>query len=520
MDIHRTLGPIATIVSFLSVLPAAAPASPSAVAAAVTPLVRVSITLKYRHAAELQALIRAQGDESSPLFRHFVQPSAFERYFAPAQFDYERVQRSLARAGYSVVKTFANRLLVDALAPPSVAAHIPADVADAVSAVSIGRALPPGSGQARQAYAGLRKSESGSSSSVPFFGPDGGYGPLVFTEAYALATLEGFTGTGRTAGYVMNEDFRDSDVASYLSYFNVTRTGPATVRVLIDGSQPGQFGLTSTMDAETLVSLAPGAGLYLYLVSSSTDTGQLLDAFNQAVVDDQVDSLDTSVGFCEFGYPQFATQTATVEQQAVAEGITFYAPTGDLGAFAYGCSNQISVDAPSILPESIGVGGTMLHVNPSTGRETSERGWRDLYGASGGGVSVVYPLPSYQSNTKHVIRTGRNEPDIAFDASPATGESAYYRGAFAGPVGGTALSAAIFGAVATETAQAEGSRLGFFNPGLYLAWQRCGYGNGDCFRDIVKGSNYLYRAGRGYDQVTGIGAIQGVPLAATLRFGG
>ena len=41
---------------------------------------------------------------------------------------------------------------------------------------------------------------------------------------------------------------------------------------------------------------------------------------------------------------------------------------------------------------------------------------------------------------------GRNLPDLAFDASPYTGESLYYDGRFQGPIGGTSLSSPIFAA--------------------------------------------------------------------------
>ncbi|MGA8716462.1 MAG: hypothetical protein WB557_00520, partial [Solirubrobacteraceae bacterium] len=55
-----------------------------------------------------------------------------------------------------------------------------------------------------------------------------------------------------------------------------------------------------------------------------------------------------------------------------------------------------------------GVGGTSLTTNPTTGARASETVWNDGTGtgASGGGVSSIWPMPSYQSGAPgflHVI---------------------------------------------------------------------------------------------------------------------
>ena len=74
-----------------------------------------------------------------------------------------------------------------------------------------------------------------------------------------------------------------------------------------------------------------------------------------------------------------------------------------------------------------------MTVNSQTGFETSEIGWADSSGATGGGVSVVFKkVPMYQRHVKNIIKGGRNLPDIAFDASPFTGESWYVEGRWNG----------------------------------------------------------------------------------------
>ncbi|MBV9647656.1 MAG: hypothetical protein JO043_09350, partial [Candidatus Eremiobacteraeota bacterium] len=160
-----------------------------------------------------------------------------------------------------------------------------------------------------------------------------------------------------------------------------------------------------------------------------------------------------------------------------------------------------SVGVPTSTPHNISVGGTDLSVD-SSGHETSEIGWD----GTGGGVSVIFPLPSYQKKVKNIIPKGRNLPDVAFDALNA---SYYFDGTWAGPIGGTSLSSPIFGATLTEIDQVENSRAGYFNVTLYKTWLAHGYGKGthSYFRDITQGSIPPYQAGPGYDQMSGIGAM-------------
>jgi len=118
-------------------------------------------------------------------------------------------------------------------------------------------------------------------------------------------------------------------------------------------------------------------------------------------------------------------------------------------------------------------------------------------------------LPKYQKGVTNIITTGRNLPDLSFDASPSSGESFYYDGAFQGPIGGTSLASPIFGAGLTIMDQMMKSRAGYFGPTLYATWAKNGYGAGKklYLRDITTGTIGAYSAGPGYDQMTGIGAI-------------
>jgi len=514
-------------------------------------LVRIAVVLRYRHDAELDALVEAQGDPESSLYTHFLSPAQFRNYFSPTASDYGRVVTALQRGGFTIAKTFDNRTVVDAAAPAPIAAKffgtdihrvltpdagirftnvragtVPAQIDDVVLGVfgldtvrrmhAAHEFLPRGA--ARPVPPNLRKD------TPPLFGPDGGYGPQIFINSYDLPSGSGTTGTGRFTGMVGDADFLESDLTGYLAYFGVTRTGPATTRVLVDGGPPQGDGapdsVEATLDAETLVSLAPGTSLYSYEAPPSSTLMYFVDMYNQIVSDNKVDTVNTSYSECETAFiPTFPKAADAVEKQGSALGITFHSATGDYGIDTYGCNFQ-SVGTPADTPHNIAVGGTRMAVNEQTGFETSEVGWNDPgCCATGGGVSVVFKLPHYQKKVQNIITSGRNIPDLAFDASPYTGESFYYAGQFQGPIGGTSLASPIFGASLTEIDQLKNKRAGSFNGRLYRTWLANGYSKGSTlyFRDIVSGSIPPYEAMPGYDQMSGIGAMLVGNFAGVLR---
>jgi len=64
--------------------------------------------------------------------------------------------------------------------------------------------------------------------------------------------------------------------------------------------------------------------------------------------------------------------------------------------------------------------------------ETTWNGGSVSAGAGGGGKSVIWPIPSYQSGVVSVASQGsttmRNVPDVALDADPNTGYAIYFNG--------------------------------------------------------------------------------------------
>jgi kumamolisin len=145
----------------------------------------------------------------------------------------------------------------------------------------------------------------------------------------------------------------------------------------------------------------------------------------------------------------------------------------------------------------------------------SEVVWNDGTdgGATGGGISDVFGLPTWQQNAKVPPsvnaggRVGRGVPDVAGDADPQTGYDILVDGS-SGVVGGTSAVAPLWAALVARLNQTAPQPLGFLNATLYA--------NPAAFHDIVSGNNGAYSAGPGWDACTGLGSPNGAKLAALL----
>ena len=146
---------------------------------------------------------------------------------------------------------------------------------------------------------------------------------------------------------------------------------------------------------------------------------------------------------------------------AAALGITVCVAAGDNGSSDGVSDGQPHVDFPASSPNALGCGGTKLLADPATGAISSEVVWNETAsneGATGGGVSDQFPLPSWQANAgvparPRVLRqrrvsgsSGRGVPDVAGNADPTTGYQIYSDGQ-AQVVGGTSAVAPLWAAL-------------------------------------------------------------------------
>ena len=227
--------------------------------------VMLAVTLHYRHEAELSRLVDAQSDPSSPYFGRFLNNQQFNAYFAPSSDDYDRVGRALQRAGFRITGTYDNRTLLDVAGPASAAnkyfnteIHTVYQLGHGLRYANARPAITPAEIQndvvAISGFDNLNKAQfdyvrgrpqpvSPDNVGGPLHGPDGGFGPIALATGFDFPVQHGFDGTGHAVANVAGT-VKNSDIASFASFFGVTRTGKIH-RTIIEGSgqwNPGDVG--------------------------------------------------------------------------------------------------------------------------------------------------------------------------------------------------------------------------------------------------------------------------------------
>jgi kumamolisin len=316
--------------------------------------------------------------------------------------------------------------------------------------------------------------------------------------------------------------YSPADLSKYWSQLNLTKT-PTVSAVSVGNGSNNPTGDPDGPDAEVMLdieltgAIASGAKIVVYF-AENTDAG-FLNAITTAIHDS---TNNPSVVSISWGGPESSwTQQAMMSmdeafQAAAAMGVTVCVAAGD-GGSTDGVDDGLNhVDFPASSPNVLACGGTQLVASGNT--ITSETVWNQLAnneGATGGGISAVFPLPSWQdgagvpvsANPSHNV--GRGVPDVAGDADPTTGYVILVDGQ-SGVIGGTSAVAPLWAGLIVRINQRVGKPVGFINPLLYEPAK-----TGDC-SDIILGNNGAYSAGPGWDACTGLGSPIGMQIAASL----
>jgi subtilase family serine protease len=433
--------------------------------------------------------------------------------------------------------------------------------------------------------------------------------PGDFATIYNVQPLytAGFTGTGQSIAIVGQSTVSATDLANFRSAAGLTPKVPQYILYPSTSTAtrcPGDEG-ESDLDLEWSGGVASNANIifvYAGLLSGETcgqnRTYSVWDALQQAVDNNYAPVISTSYGFCEpqlpTGFPQTVQGWA---QQANAQGQTIMAASGDDGAAD--CDNGvtsatqgIAVDVPASIPEVTGMGGTEFtgdsagtvsggnaagdppYWSGTTGSKDAissaleyipEEAWNDTaenlaanppgtIAAAGGGASILFSKPTWQTGTGVPNDTKRNVPDLALTTSPdhdgylfcsedgsngalQTTCAVGFRDSAGGNlavVGGTSAAAPTFAAITALLNQylvtngfQTTAGLSNMNPNLYYI----AAGNPGALHDVTSGNNivpctnpspncpatapfqYGFSAGVGYDQVTGLGSVNADALA-------
>jgi subtilase family serine protease len=398
------------------------------------------------------------------------------------------------------------------------------------------------------------------------------YTPAQIYSAYGVDALhaEGTTGKGQTI--VIVDSYGSPTVQKDLDQFSDTFGLPrTTIKIIypngtppfnnsVDGS-PVNWAFETSLDVQWAHAIAPDAKIVLVAANPAETEGvqgfpsifkgeqMAINAYPGAV-------LSQSFAVTEQSFNSAANvQVArfdSVYQKAIDNHVTVLGSSGDFGTENTDKQGRVypypTVTWPSSDPLVTSAGGTWLQYgwtwNPSSPGDISfqttpgsrtEAVWNEPYFgvATGGGLSVLFPTPGFQSGISQSLLNGaRGLPDLSWNAAVNGGVLVYtsFPGARVGwhIVGGTSASSPQLAALVALTNQladaSSKAHVGYLNPLLYKL-------SSSDFNDIVPqtfnavtlADNGIYGSGipgmavtSGYDLSTGFGSPKAYQLVHDL----
>ncbi len=515
------------------------------------------VTLAPRDQSGLTSFIASLSNTASPNYHRFLTPREFAHRFGASSSSVAAVRSYLLGYGLHVGSLSTGRLVLHVTGTttqiahafsarvetvrgtdgviaaqlatngtfPSALAHDVAGVAGLTSVVRPSTNLVHPHSRSHAVVPQACPNDGGELSTTP--NSLGGYTALQEAQLYGVTPqwAAGNVGTGQTIALYELSAYDPSDLATFFQCYSLN---PTITPVSVDGGPTGTYDDEPTLDIEQAAALAPGATFEVYQ-GPNNSTGPL-DTYTQIADDDTASIVSTSWGTCESDPQGDPSAEQPIFEQMSAQGQTVVSAAGDAGSSDCNgiTNNSLAVDDPASQPFVTGVGG--LPVNSIS--PLNETVWNTPVksgnaGAGGGGVSVLWTRPTWQSAPGiPASETMRLVPDLSALADPNTGFIQYFTGTGAGlchkncaagwnSIGGTSVGAPLVSALVAVAAQSCGvSRLGFINPSLY-AMASTG------FVDVTTGSNDLYgvggySAGPGYDEASGLGSPNGAGFFAGL----
>jgi pseudomonalisin len=551
-----------------NVHPALAHAVSEAAVNANFPMEHMILLLQPESAQQvaLDQLVVQQHDPQSSQYHKFLTPDQYAARFGVSQNDIDRITGWLGQHGFRVEEVTANHLSIvfsgDAYAVQnafktevkqyslngemhhanSSDPQIPAALSDVVKGVvklhdfhtrSFSQGLRPVGDLSKPLYT--------ASPSTHYLAP-GDWATIYNVRPLYSSNL---TGTGQSIAVVGRSNVKMSDIQSFRSQFGLPVNNP-TVTVA-QGTDPGFTSdgdaTEATLDVEWAGAIAPQAQVK-FVISASTSTADGIDlAAMYAVNHNVAPILSVSFGSCE---AEMGTELAfynTLWQQAVSQGISVFVSAGDSGAA--GCDGagasigtQRGINGMCSSPYATCVGGTEFKEGSNSGlywlggnnpvlgtaqsyipevvwNESGTNGGSGLV-AGGGGASIQWPKPAWQSGNGVPADGHRDVPDLAVSAAGHDGYLIFYNGALSVVSGTSASSPSLASFFAIINQKYNGSH-GNLNPVLYELAIKQGQGGGAVFHDIASGNNSVpgiagYVAGAGYDLASGLGSIDALQL--------
>ena len=369
--------------------------------------------------------------------------------------------------------------------------------------------------------------------------------PDDFATIYDVTRLynENIKGTGQKLAIMGQTDIMLSDIATFRSMYGLPANTPE-VRLV-----PPDPGVSQDDLPEADLDLEWSGSVARYATIIYVNSNDVFVSLTQAIDEAYAPVISMSYGLCENADIIDLPIYRGLALQANSEGITWLNAAGDTGAAD--CEDQdaviaqdgLAVDAPGSVPEVTSMGGSEFNegsgnywsnTNSATGASAlsyiPERVWNDTDigyglqgGAGGGGTSIFFPKPVWQTAPGVPSNSFRNVPDVSIAASPNHDGYFIYTGGMLEIIGGTSIGGPTMAGIVTllneylvsTGAQAQPG-LANINPQLYRLAQTSGV-----FHDISVGNNEVpcvigspdctngsfgYSAGQGYSRASGLGS--------------
>lgn len=523
-----------------------------------------NITLIVRPSAAqqtaLERLLAEQQDPASPNYHNWLTPEGYADRFGLTASDLDQVTNWLRSEGFNITYTARGR---DFISFSGTASQVKSAFHTEIHRYRVGAeshfanatdlSLPESIAPMVAGVLGLHDfhPKAPRKRIQPYFTDTDGthyLSPDDFAAIYDLTPLYnyGFEGSGQSIVIVGQSDIDPSDIAAFRKLWGLP---PSPIQIVPTGNYPG-FSDGDEIEADLDLEWAGAVARFASLIFVYSDDVQYSAYY--AIDNNLAPVVSESFGLCEY---QVATnRLGTYQFQVEAQkgnsmGITWLASSGDSGSA--GCDYQVdvatqglAVSLPASVPEVTAVGGSQFNEgaqsywtanNAAYGKSVlsyiPEAAWNDGaggqgIGASGGGVSALYQKPSWQTGPGVPNDGQRDVPDVAFTASDLHDPYIVIGQGEAFGVGGTSASAPSFAGILAVVNEylvknqvQSKPGLGNINPKLY---SMAAAGASGVFHDITSGDNIVpcqvgtlncttgqmgYKAGPGYDLVTGLGSV-------------
>ncbi len=350
-----------------------------------------NVYLPLTHTADLEKLLQAQTDSTSPNYHHWLTPAQFKRQFGPNPSDVARARALLESEGFTIVSEKTQSLEVEGsvgnaeklfstrinqvqmqrgnMRLAAAAGHV--NVPQALA--RMGAVIPEFTTHlASHVHSRIVRRLSSASPLFRLSSNDSFFYPTDLNEAYQLPSFQTLVrspfsrhpqqiaGVGAHIGIVISSVIDPADLANtfnsdlnlapgidLIQAYSANSNLPVPkVKIRKIGPGSGPFdpttadGAEASLDTQMSLGTAPGAKETLYDMPDLSDDN-IMAAYTAVDEDNEVDVVSSSFGECELdftaaynGGTDFTSILKTFHalfQQGNAQGITFLASSGDNG---------------------------------------------------------------------------------------------------------------------------------------------------------------------------------------------